>query len=113
MCRTHAQQLPSISPADQLQYPTVNIKDAASYLRKQDITSTFAFYRPRSVPGNYAVDIALDLLPSETAIVTVDRIRQTGYSCGSCGYQHPTHSHTTTKVQGKKSEKREYYTIGG
>src|SRR5260370_10675087 len=77
------------------------------------MSSTFAFYRPRGVPHNYIVEITLDLLPTETADVSVGRTRPTGYNCGSCGHQHPTHTHSTTTVEKtRKAGRVETYEIG-
>jgi hypothetical protein len=49
--------------------------------------STFAYYRPRGVKGNFIVAIVLDLLETETATVNV--ARQRGTNCGHCGVQTP------------------------
>ncbi len=51
------------------------------------MVSQFAYYRPRNIPGNYVVEVVLDLKGSETATVNVGRNRS--YHCGSCGKQTP------------------------
>ncbi len=51
--------------------------------------STVAYYRPGGVPGIYAVQVTLDLQPSQWAKVDIGRYRDRGYHCGSCGHQHP------------------------
>lgn len=62
--------------------------------------STFTYTRPRGVQGVYIVRIALDLLPSERAVVDVGRYRDRGYSCGSCGHQHPINPLETQRQSG-------------
>ena len=51
--------------------------------------STVTYYRPGGVPGIYAVQVTLDLQPSQWANVDIGRYRDRGYHCGSCGHQHP------------------------
>ncbi len=51
--------------------------------------STVTYYRPGGVPGIYAVQVTLDLQPSQWAKVDIGRYRDRGYHCGSCGHQHP------------------------
>jgi hypothetical protein len=51
--------------------------------------STITYYRPGGVPGIYAVQVTLELQPSQWANVAIGRYRDRGYHCGSCGHQHP------------------------
>src|SRR6266568_8438234 len=53
------------------------------------MASTVTYYRPAGVPGIYAVQVTLDLQPSQWAKVDIGRYRDRGYHCGSCGHQHP------------------------
>jgi hypothetical protein len=43
----------------------------------------FRYYRPRGVPGNYIVEIVLNLADTETGEVWVARNRD--HNCGHCG----------------------------
>ncbi len=49
--------------------------------------SSFSFFRPRHIPGNYMVTVILELQPSETGRVEVNRYRN--HHCGKCGVQTP------------------------
>jgi ribosome modulation factor len=51
--------------------------------------STVTYYRPGGVSGIYAVQVTLELQPSQWAKVAIGRYRDRGYHCGSCGHQHP------------------------
>ena len=51
------------------------------------MSSRFVYYRPRGVPGNYIVQVVLDLADTETGEVWVARNRE--YHCGHCGRQAP------------------------
>lgn len=53
------------------------------------MASTVTYYRPGGVPGIYAVQVTLELQPSQWANVNIGRYRERGYHCGSCGHQHP------------------------
>ncbi len=53
------------------------------------MASTVTYYRPAGVPGIYAVQVTLDLQPSQWAKVDIGRYRDRGYHCGSCGHQQP------------------------
>src|SRR5258708_3062243 len=60
------------------------------YCQKGKImSSTVTYYRPGGVPGIYAVQVTLELQPSQWANVNIGRYRDRGYHCGSCGHQHP------------------------
>lgn len=52
------------------------------------MSSSFTYYRPRGIKGNYIVEIILDLADTETGEVWVARNRD--YNCGHCGRQSPT-----------------------
>ncbi len=53
------------------------------------MSSTVTYYRPKGVPGIFAVQVTLDLQPSQWAKVDIGRYRDRGYHCGSCGHQQP------------------------
>ncbi len=78
--------------------------------------STFAFYRPRGVPRNYLVEIALDPQPSEKDPpfeFTVSVAHNRTYNCGYCGTQSPSHTHTTTTMErSMKTGGVEVYAVG-
>lgn len=50
--------------------------------------SSFTYYRPRGIKGNYIVEVVLDLADTETGEVWVARNRN--HNCGHCGRQTPT-----------------------
>src|SRR5438270_2177384 len=52
------------------------------------MASRFSYYRPRGVPGNYIIEVVLDLADTENGEVWVARNR--GRNCGHCGKQEPT-----------------------
>jgi hypothetical protein len=52
------------------------------------MASSFTYYRPRGIKGNYIVEIVLDLADTETGEVWVARNRN--HNCGHCGRQSPT-----------------------
>src|SRR5260221_4365024 len=72
------------------------------------MASTVTYYRPvLQVPGVYIIQVTLELLPTQSAIVNVGRERDRGYSCGGyCGRREPIER---LLVESQKIEKYEEF----
>src|SRR5713226_4140596 len=70
------------------------------------MSSKFRYLRPRLIPGNYIVQIDLDLAATEEAEVFVSRVRP--FHCGSCGRQEPV----SVKVKPHSPRPAEFLNLG-